>query len=217
VNIDPLRWVMIRQFVAAVGLLVAAGSASADLAEGRDYIALEPHQTETAGRVEVLEFFFYGCNSCYRLYPVMQAWVERRAPLIRFKRIPALRRTAWIPLSHLFFTLQSMGALPRLHGRVYQAIHEQGLRLTSRSKQIDWAVEQGLERAQFEATLDSDETLIATQLARDATVAYGIRVTPSIVVDGRFLTTGEMINNASRLFPVLDQLIEMARAERKNE
>jgi thiol:disulfide interchange protein DsbA len=217
VNIDPLRWVMIRQFVAAVGLLVAAGSASADLAEGRDYIALEPHQTETAERVEVLEFFFYGCNSCYRLYPVMQAWVERRAPLIRFKRIPALRRTAWIPLSHLFFTLQSMGALPRLHGRVYQAIHEQGLRLTSRSKQIDWAVEQGLERARFEATLDSDEILIATQLARDATVAYGIRFTPSIVVDGRFLTTGEMINNASRLFPVLDQLIEMARAERKNE
>jgi hypothetical protein len=69
---------------------------------------------------------------------------------------------------------------------------------------------------QFAAALESDETLIATQLARDATTAYGIRFTPSIVVDGRFLTTGEMIGNASRLFPLLDQLIEMALARREN-
>ena len=109
-----------------------------------------------------------------------------------------------------------MTAPPRLHGRVYQAIHEQGLRLTSKNAQIDWAVEHGIERAQFEATLGSDETLIATQVARDATIAYGIRFTPSIVVDGRFLTTGEMIGTASRLFPVLDQLIEMALARRPN-
>jgi thiol:disulfide interchange protein DsbA len=207
---------MIRQFVAAFCLVLSAGSASADLVEGRDYIALDPLPTESGERVEVIEFFFYGCNSCYRLFPVMQAWVERRAPIIDFKRIPALRRTAWIPLSHLFFTLQSLGALPRLHGRVYQAIHEQGLRLASKNDQVDWAVEQGMERVQFEATLGSDETLIATQVARDATIAYGIRFTPSIVVDGRFLTTGEMIGTASRLFPVLDQLVEMALASRPN-
>lgn len=207
---------MIRQFLAAFCLALSAGNASADLVDGRDYTAIVPHPTESGDRVEVVEFFFYGCNSCYRLYPVMQAWVETRAQIIDFKRIPASRRTAWIPLSHLFYTLQSLGALPRLHGRVYQAIHEQGLRLTSTNDQIDWAVEQGMERAQFEATLDSDETLIATQLARDATIAYGIRFTPSIVVDGRFLTTGEMIGNASRLFPLLDQLIEMALARRQN-
>jgi thiol:disulfide interchange protein DsbA len=144
----------------------------------------------------------------------MQMWVESSATLIDFKRVPALRRTAWVPLSHLFFALQSLGVLPQLHGRVYQAIHEQNWMLSSRSEQIDWAAEQGIERAQFEATLDSDETLIATQLARDTTVAYGIRYTPSIVVDGRFLTTGEMIGSAPRLALVLNQLIEMAIASR---
>lgn len=206
--------------MACCWLALSAGSASAELVEGRDYLAIDPRPTESGGRVEVIEFFFYGCNSCYRLYPVMQEWVDRRSSKVDFRRIPALRRTAWIPLSHLFFTLQSLGALPRLHGRAYQAIHEQGLRLSSRSEQIDWAAEQGMDRAQFETTLDSDETLIATQLARDATVAYGIRFTPSIVVDGRFLTTGELIGNASRLSPVLDQLIGMALARRndiKNE
>ena len=206
-----------RQLLAAVCLLaVATGSVSADVVEGRDYIALKPLPTESGERVEVVEFFFYGCNACYRLYPVMQGWVERRASLIDFRRIPALRRTAWAPLSNLYYTLQSLGALPRLHGRVYQAIHEQGLRLSSRTEQIDWAVENGMNKAQFEATLGSDETLIATQLARDATLAYGIRFTPSIVVDGHYLTTGEMIGNASRLFPVLDHLIDMAFAGRQN-
>ncbi len=190
---------MIRQFAAAFcALVLLAGSAHSDL-------------------VEVIEFFFYGCNACYLLYPAMQKWVEQRASLIDFKRIPALRRSAWKPLSHLFYTLQSMGALPRLHGRVYQAIHEQGLRLLSRNDQIDWAVAHGLDKAQFEATLDSDETLIATQLARDATVAYGVRFTPTIVVGGRFLTTGEMINRESRLSRVLDQLIEMSLATRGSE
>jgi protein dithiol oxidoreductase (disulfide-forming) len=207
---------MIRQLLAAFCLVLSAGNASADLVEGRDYTTIVPHPAESGERVEVVEFFFYGCNSCYQLYPVMQTWVERRAQIIDFKRIPALRRTAWIPLSNLFYALQSLGALPRLHGRVYQAIHEQGLRLTSRNDQIDWAVEHGMDRVQFAAALESDETLIATQLARDATTAYGIRFTPSIVVDGRFLTTGEMIGNASRLFPLLDQLIEMALARREN-
>lgn len=206
---------MIRQIVAACcWLVLSAGSASAELVEGRDYLAMDPRPTQSGARIEVIEFFFYGCNTCYRLFPVMQAWVESRASLIDFKRIPALRRTAWIPLSHLFFTLQSLGVLPQLHGRVYQAIHEQNWMLSSRSEQIDWAVEQGIETTQFEATLDSDETLIATQLARDATVAYDIRFTPSIVVDGRFLTTGEQIGNGSRLAPLLDQLIEMAIAMR---
>lgn len=207
---------MLQRILAAYcWLLLSAGSASAEVVEGRDYVTMDPRPTESGERVEVIEFFFYGCDSCYMLFPVMQQWVERRASLIDFKRIPALRRSAWIPLSHLFFTLKSMGVLPRLHGRVYQAIHEQSLRLSSRSEQIDWAEEQGLDRAQFEATIDSDETLIATQLARDATVAYGIRFTPSIVVDGRFLTTGEMISNSSRLSSVLDQLVEMALARRK--
>ena len=195
-------------------LLLSTGSVSAQPLEGRDYVTIDPHPTNSGMRVEVIEFFFYGCNACYRLFPVMQAWVENRAPSIDFKRVPALRRKAWLPLSHLFYSLQSLGVLPRLHGRVYQAIHEQNWMLSSKGEQIDWAVEQGIEKSQFEAVLDSDETLIASQLARDATVAYGIRFTPSIVVDGRFLTTGEMIGNSSRLAYVLDGLIEMALATR---
>lgn len=198
--------------IAAAALFFATMPASADaqLIEGRDYVTIDPKPADTDERVEVIEFFFYGCQACYLLEPVLRDWAERRASWIDFRLIPALRSSAWVPLSELFFALHSVGALPQLHHRVYIAIHEQSRALSSRDEQIRWAAEYGIDPVAFELELDSDATKIATQQARDATVAYGIRATPSIVVDGRYLTTGEMIGNASRVAYVMDGLIEMA-------
>ncbi len=195
-------------------LLVLPAGAGAQLLEGRDYIAIGPHSVETGERIEVIEFFYYGCHTCYLLEPVLRQWIAQRASQIDFRLLPALRRSAWVPLSDLFFTLNSLGVLPQLHDRVYVAIHEQDRRLSSRKEQVRWASEQGLDPVEFEAELTSDATLIATQQARDATVAYGIGATPSIVVDGRYLTTGEMIGRASRASYVLDGLLEMALVAR---
>ncbi len=184
--------------------------------EGRDYVQIDSVPAGTGHRIEVIEFFFYGCESCYRIEPALRDWVLQREALIDFKLMPALRRSAWIPLSDLFFSLHALGVLPRLHDQVYVAIHEQGRHLSSRREQIKWAAENGIDETVFENTLESDATAIATQRARDATVAYGISVTPSIVIDGRYLTTGAMIGNASRLSPVLDQLLELATAARSS-
>ena len=145
---------------------------------------------------------------------MLRDWALRRESLIDFKLIPALRRSAWIPLSDLFFSLHALGLLPQLHDRVYVAIHEQDRRLSSRHEQVKWVAEQGIDEAVFENTVASDATAIATQRAREATVAYGISVTPSIVVGGRYLTTGAMIGNASRVSLVLDQLLELASVAR---
>ncbi len=203
-----------RHTATAFCLLLMPALADAQLVEGKDYIAIDPQPVEPGGRVEVIEFFFYGCRSCYLLEPRLREWVGRRATQVDFRLIPALRRSAWAPLSDLFFALHALGALPRLHDDVYVAIHEQSRRLSSRSEQIRWVSEQGIDAAAFEAELDSDATIIATQRARDATVAYGIRATPSIVVDGRYVTTGEMIGNASRVWHVLDGLLDMALTAR---
>jgi len=195
-------------------LLVLPAGAGAQLLEGRDYVAIGPHAVESGDQVEVIEFFYYGCHTCYLLEPVLREWIGQRASQIDFRLLPALRRSAWVPLSDLFFALNSLGVLPQLHDRVYVAIHEQDRRLISPQEQIRWVSEQGVDATVFEAELTSDATLIATQQARDATVAYGIQATPSIVVDGRYLTTGEMIGRASRVSYVLDGLLEMALATR---
>lgn len=203
-----------RVAVAIFGLLVLPGGADAQLIEGRDYVAIGPHAVEPGPRIEVIEFFYYGCHTCYLLEPVLRDWVGQHATEIDFRLLPALGRRAWVPLSDLFFALDSLGVLPQLHDQVYVAIHEQDRRLSSPSEQIRWAAEQGVDPGKFEAALNSDATLIATQSARDATLAYGIAATPSIVVDGRYLTTGAMIGRASRVFDVLNGLLDMALTAR---
>ncbi|UCH48318.1 MAG: thiol:disulfide interchange protein DsbA/DsbL [Betaproteobacteria bacterium] len=202
-----MKW---RMVVAALSLVAVPALAGTQLIEGQDYVTIDPQPVNPGKRVEVIEFFFYGCESCYLLEPVLREWVARRATQIDFSLIPALRSSAWVPMSDLFFALHSLGALSQLHHRVYIAIHEQNRRLSSRREQIRWVSEYGVDPVAFELELDSDATMIATQQARDATVAYGIRATPSIVIDGRYLTTGEMIGNASRVAYVLDGLLEMA-------
>ena len=202
---------------AAVMMFSLAASVHAQLIEGDDYQNIRPQAVSSGERIEVIEFFFYGCRSCYRLEPVLQAWVDEKSRDVDFRRIPALRRREWQPLSDLFYALDALGVLPQMHLLAYQAIHERGRKLGSRSEQIAWAAEHGIDAEKFSGLLGADATLIASQHARDATLAYGVQVTPSIVVDGRFLTTGEMIGRASRVTQVLDALVEMALAARQGK
>lgn len=211
---DPKRFA----HVLAVAFLLVVGAARADLMEGVDYERIEPRAVVSGGRIEVIEFFYYGCGTCYRFDPLLASWLEAKPADVEFRRVPALRRADWIPLSRLYFALDELGALPRLHGEVYRSVHVRGRGLATKSDLEHWAEEQGLDRARFERVLMSDETVIRVQKARDVTVEYGIRATPSLVVDGRYLTTGGMVGSVERLIEVLDGLVAMARdARRRNE
>ena len=207
---------MIRRLAFFGVLLALLGAARAEVIEGRDYLLIDPVPVESGQRVEVIEFFYYGCVTCYRIEPVLREWSARRASRIEFRLIPALRRSAWVPLSDLFYSLEALGVLQQLHDAVYVSIHEQGWQLSSRKEQVKWAVEHDLDETLFEQALDSERTIIATRLAREATIAYDVRATPSIVVDGRYLTTAAMIGNASRVSLVLDHLLEMALKWRRD-
>lgn len=179
-----------------------------------DYLVIDPPLARSRERIEVIEFFYYGCESCHRFEPLLRQWLAGKSADVDFRRIPALRRAQWIPLTRLFFALEELGALPRLHGEVYRALHEQGRDLASRPQAVQWAVSHGLDGARFEQVLMSDPVMLKVQKARDATVRYGVRVTPSLAVDGRYLTSGELIGDIDQLVPVLDALLDMARRSR---
>lgn len=200
------------------GLLAAAllwpAVAPGQPIEDLEYQRIDPPRSTAAGqRIEVIEFFYYGCESCDRFEPRLKAWLARQPDDVAFRRLPAIRRTDWIPLTRIFFVLEAHGEL-RLHGEVYRAVHAQGLDLASRKTLLDWAASKGLDRAAFEGALLSDRVAIEVQRARDATVAYGVSTTPSIVVDGRYLTSAAMLGDLDSLLAVVDALIDMARRDR---
>jgi thiol:disulfide interchange protein DsbA len=189
-------------------------TASAEPMEDVDYVLIPLQPGASGGRIEVIEFFYYGCDSCYRFEPMLSVWLNKPAPDVSFRRVPALRRMEWVPLTRLYFALEEAGALDRLHGEVYKAIHEKGINLGDSGELLKWAEMNELERASFGKILNSESMSAKVQKARDTTVAYGIRATPSIVVDGKYLTSGGMLGSLDSLLPVVDGLIDKARRER---
>ena len=208
------------RFLAAIGLAVsffAAAITSSAIAaaplEGVDFVSIDP-QPVAAGRIEVVEFFFYGCESCDKLEPALASWRKSLPPDVEFRRAPAIRRTAWVPLTRLYFALERMGELDRLHAQVYHAVHDEGLNLGNGGELDTWAGKVGLDRQKLAALLESDEVRDQVQRAHDATIAYGVRATPSFVVDGRYLTSGGMAGSVAALLSVVDGLIDKARTAR---
>lgn len=179
-----------------------------------DYVLVDPPVAPAGERIEVIEFFYYGCDSCYRFDPLLSAWLATKPADVEFRRVPALRRTQWIPLARLYFALEEFGAIPGLHGEVYRAQHDQGRDLAGRAQAVEWAALQGLDRGRFEQVLMSDSVTLQVQKSRDATIRYGVRVTPSLVVDGRYLTSAGLVGDINRLVPMLEALLDMARRSR---
>jgi thiol:disulfide interchange protein DsbA len=204
--------------IVAVALAVCiVGCAIAQSVEGLDYLLIPTQPSAFPEKVEVIEFFYYGCESCNRLEPHLQSWLKTLSPDILFRRIPALRRTAWVPLTRVYFALEQLGDIDRMHTEVYRAIHEQGINLGVSSEFFQWAQKHGLDRNKVEEVLDSDSVIAKVQYARDATVAYAISATPSFVVDGRYLTSPGMLRNSDGLFQTLDILIEKVRLTRTSK
>lgn len=201
-----------------LGVLIAtcwlAGMTRAEPIEGVDYELLDPPQrTADTGRIEVIEFFYYGCESCDRLEPRLDAWLQRKPDDVDFRRLPALRRTDWIPLTRIFFVLDELGALPRLHGEVYRAVHAEQLDLRSKSGLLGWLQSKGFPPAAVERAIDSDATAIKIEKARDLTIAYGVRATPTLIVDGRYMTSAGLLGDIDQVVPVLEELIEKVRRD----
>ena len=214
-----------KQFSAALVLAVrmaatllltpAFVAVAAEPMEDVDYVLIAPQPATVPGKIEVIEFFYYGCESCNRLEPRLQSWLMSLPSDVSFRRIPALRRTAWVPLTRVYYALEQFGEIERLHEKVYQAVHEDGLNLGNSSEFYKWAQKVGLDRGKLEQLLDSDLISAQVQRARDATVAYGITATPSFVVDGRYMTSGGMAGSLEALLPIVEGLIDKVRMIRR--
>ena len=202
--------------IAAVGFLLASmpGVVSAEPMEDVDYVLIAPQPVVSPDKIEVIEFFHYGCESCNRLEPQLQSWLTTVSQDIFFRRVPALRRTAWVPLTRVYFALEQLGEIERLHTRVYQAVHEKGLNLGNSTERKVWAQNSGLDTMKLEQALESDQVRTQVEQARDATLAYGIRATPSFVVDGKYMTSGSMVGSLEALLATVDGLVEKVRAIR---
>jgi thiol:disulfide interchange protein DsbA len=202
-------------FLAATVLSLSALAAGPEAFEGHEYARLKnPQPVATGSKVEVLEFFWYRCPHCFQLEPGINAWLKTLPRDAQVRRVPAVFRDDWMPGAKLYYTLEQMKLLDRLHHKVFDAYHVENINLNDPAVLGGWIAKQGVDRKKFEGIFNSFSTQSkATQGAQLAT-AYAISGVPAFIIDGKYTTSVSMAGNQARLFEVLDQLIVKARAER---
>jgi thiol:disulfide interchange protein DsbA len=203
----------------AAGLAGAAVSMPAWAQQGQtrpsyEYFEIPPQPVATGSRIEVVEFFWYGCPFCNMLQGPLEGWLKRKPEDVELRRIPAIFRESWVGHARVFYALESLGELPRLHQAVYRAVHAERENLTTAETSADWVGRNGIDRARWLAAYNAPEIEGKVEQAKAATRSYGIRGTPSLVVDGRYVTSTGMSESVAGVITILDGLIGIARERR---
>lgn len=186
------------------------------LVEGRDYEGIVPPQPGgSSARIEVLEFFSYGCPHCKDFHPLVMAWAARLPRDVTFERVPVtFGRATWSNLARLYYGLEATGDLARLDDAVFRAIHEERLNLFTPSAIMAWIKREGVDEKRFKAAFDSFG--VGARVARSDQMVrnYRVRSVPQLAVAGRYMVTGREARSLSDLLPIADALIEMSRRAR---
>jgi len=204
-------------FVAAV-LSLSAFAAPEEAFEGKDFTRVSvPQPVATGKKIEVLEFFWYRCPHCNQLEPGLDAWLKKLPKDAQIRRVPAVFRDDWMPGAKIYYTLEEMGQLGRLHRKVFDAYHVENLNLNDPAVLGSWVAKQGIDRKQFERVYNSFSTQSKAMQGAELAKVYGVMGVPTFIIDGKYVTSESMTGGEPRLFEVLDQLIVKARAERRGK
>lgn len=199
----------------AVMLFLLPGLAQAGFEEGRHYMALPfPAAVETGDRIEVREFFWYGCPHCYVLEPVLAGWVKRIPGNAQFIRTPGTA-PRWMIHGQAYYAFEAIGALEKVHGPLFRAMQEQPAAFNDEKAIADFAAKHGIDRKKFVEAFNSFGVRLKLEKAKQLNQDLNITSVPAIVVDGKYLTTAPMAGGEEPMLKLLDHLIGKAAKERK--
>ena len=202
------RTLSIALGIAALGAPLTARAQQ--LRPGSDYTVLKPElPVETQGKIEVLEFFWYGCPHCYGLEPLLETWLQKLPADTQFKRIPAVFNERWAKDAAIFYALEASGNLERLHRPLFDAIHRDALKTDNGQALGQWLTKNGVDTRKFDEVGRSFSVQSKVRRAAQLSSAYRIEGTPAMAVHGRY-TVGTDRGHAAMLATV-DYLIDQVR------
>lgn len=206
-----------RLLASAVGASAISTTISAraqgDFVEGTHYVKLgQPHPVPAGGKIEVLEFFWYGCPHCNAFEPALEAWQKKLPADVAFRRMPvAFREEPFTTHQRLYFTIESMGLIDTMHRRVFNAIHLDRARLDKLPDIVELMVKNGVDGAKFTEVFNSFSVQTKARQAKQLAEAYRIDGVPALGIQGRFYTSGSMAGSGERSLAVADYLIQRVR------
>jgi len=204
-------------FLALACLAGAAGAQEVRARQNLEYRLIAPQPVETGERIEIIDFFWYGCPYCNELQPALDEWTKRKPADVTVRRIPVILRDTWAPHARIYYTLELLGEAERLHAQVYRSYHVEELHMSKPDVMEQWAARNGIERRRWLDAYYSPEVDARIARAAQATKRYDVQGTPSLVVDGRYLTSSSMTATVRGILPVVDDLVQLARQRRSDK
>lgn len=205
----------VARWVSALLLALGSSGALAQLSTTPEFVQLNPPVPVASGsKIEVIEFFYYGCPICYELQPQISRWLLLAPDYVQIKRVPALSSENWEPFARLYYTLEVLGEVQRLHWPVYDNFHFDGIRLNEEKVMLDWVSRNHLDRDKFAKAYHSGEVQRRIAHAKELLKAYDVRGVPTIIVDGKYSSSARLAGGTRELMRVVDQLVQRARKER---
>lgn len=201
---------------AATGVSVLPSLAQAQaraFQSGSDYLTLDkPAPTEApAGKVEVVEFFWYNCPHCNGFEPMFDAWAKKQAKDVSVRRVPIAFRPDFEPQQRLYYVLESLGKVDELHKKVFMAIHVDKQPLNTADQIAAWADKQGIPKAKFMELYNSFSVSTKARKATQLQDAYALDGVPALGINGRYFTSGTQAKTLERSLQVADALIAQSR------
>ena len=196
----------------ALGLSTPTWAQGAGPVEGRDFVRLSaPVAVPAGGKIDVIEFFSYGCPHCYSFEPMLDQWVKRLPADVAFRRIPATFNAPFEGYARLFYALEAQGLVETLHKRVFAAIHVQRQRLDKEADIAAFVSANGGDGAKVVDTLKSFGVATKVRQAKQAAEAYKIDGVPTLGIHGRWFTSGSLTGGNDKALLVADYLVQRAR------
>jgi protein dithiol oxidoreductase (disulfide-forming) len=214
-----------REFSAgAAGVLAATALGAPHLAfaqgkkpeDGVEYMTLDKRAPvdAPAGKIEVIEFFWYSCPHCNHFEPQLEAWVKKLPADVVMRRVPVAFRDDFVPQQRLYYVLETLGKVDEMQPKVFHAIHEERLGVNREDSILAWAEKQGFDRAKFAEMYNSFSVAAKVKRAVQLQEIYKVTGVPAIGVAGRYYTDGELAHSMERALQVTDFLIAQARKTR---
>ena len=204
--------------VGAVGAVVGVAPACAQggaPVEGKDYLRLAtPLPPPTSGKIEVVEFFWYGCPHCNTFEPSLDAWAKRLPADVNFRRVPvAFREEPYGAHQRIYFALEQMNLTEAMHRKVFAAIHVDHQRLDKPADIAAFMAKNGVDGAKFLEIYNSFSVQTKARQASQLAQGYKLDGVPAIGIQGKYFTSPSMAGSAERGLAVTDYLIQRVRSK----
>lgn len=202
--------------LAAMFLFAPFTASAAEFEEGDAYQALsQPQPTSSGNKIEVIEFFWYGCPHCYQFDPLVERWKQTLGADVEFVQIPVMFRPEWEIHARAFYTAQMLKVSEKIHHAMFTAMHEMRRPLNNEAQIIALFKENGVSEADFKRTSTSFGVESKVRRTLDIHKRYGVNSVPTMVVNGKYQTSASLVHDNKTVLKVVDHLIDKERKARK--